>query len=88
MATNDHEDMHAGELETSILLHARPDVVQDGYQTADHLANDRRALLTQGMQFYTQSGVIGSPSQASAAKGKAALISLVESFAQCLANLT
>lgn len=30
-----HEDMHAGEIETSILLHSHPELVKDGYQTAD-----------------------------------------------------
>jgi creatinine amidohydrolase len=74
-------DMHAGELETSILLHARPDVVRPGHERADHLADDRRYLLTRGMQAYTESGVIGRPSLASAEKGRAVLASLVRSFA-------
>ena len=29
-----HEDMHAGELEASILLHSHPELVRDGYETA------------------------------------------------------
>jgi creatinine amidohydrolase len=74
-------DMHAGELETSILLHALPDVVRPGHERADHLADDRRYLLTRGMQAYTESGVIGRPSLASAEKGRAVLASLVRSFA-------
>src|SRR5262245_60217290 len=84
MTTNDHEDMHAGELETSILLHACPELVRHGYQEADHIANERPGLLTTGMQAYTTSGIIGRPSLAAAPKGKAALVSLVESFAACL----
>jgi creatinine amidohydrolase len=84
LATSNHEDMHAGELETSILLHAHPDLVRDGYQAADWVADDRRHLLTTGMGEYTQSGVIGRPSLASADKGKAVLASLVESFASVL----
>lgn len=44
-----HEDMHAGELETSILPHANPELARDGYQAADWVANDRRHLLTTGM---------------------------------------
>jgi creatinine amidohydrolase len=84
MTTNDHEDMHAGELETSILLHACPELVRHGYQEADHTANERPGLLTTGMQAYTTSGIIGRPSLATAPKGKAALASLVESFAACL----
>ena len=34
LATSNHEDMHAGELETSILLHVNPELVRDGYHTA------------------------------------------------------
>jgi creatinine amidohydrolase len=84
LASSSHEDMHAGELETSILLHANPELVRDGYQAADWVADDRRHLLTTGMSEYTQSGVIGRPSLASAEKGKALLASLVESFASVL----
>ncbi len=84
LATSNHEDMHAGELETSILLHAHPELVRDGYQAADWAVDDRRHLLTTGMGEYTQSGVIGRPSLASAEKGKALLASLVESFASVL----
>ena len=39
LATSNHEDMHAGELETSILLHAYPELVRDGYHQADSLAD-------------------------------------------------
>jgi creatinine amidohydrolase len=84
LATSNHEDMHAGELETSILLHAHPELVRDGYHQADWLADDRRHLLTAGMENYTQNGVIGRPSLASAEKGKAVLASLVENFAAVL----
>jgi creatinine amidohydrolase len=84
LSSSDHEDMHAGELETSILLHVHPELVRDGYQAADWVADDRRRLLTTGMGEYTQSGVIGRPSLASAEKGKALLASLAESFASVL----
>ena len=84
MATSDHEDMHAGELETSIVLYASPELVRDGWQHADWMADDRRDLLTTGMRAYTPSGVIGRPSEASAEKGKAALDSLTGSFARLL----
>jgi creatinine amidohydrolase len=84
LASSGHEDMHAGEIETSILLHAHPELVRDGYQAADWVANDRRNLLTMGMGEYTRSGVIGRPSLGSAEKGKAVLESLVESFAPVL----
>jgi creatinine amidohydrolase len=84
LATTDHEDMHAGELETSILLHSNPELVQDSYHSADWIADDRRHLLTAGMRKYTQNGVIGRPSLATAEKGKAVLSSLAESFAGVL----
>jgi creatinine amidohydrolase len=83
-ATTDHEDMHAGELETSILLHSNPELVADGYQTADCIVDDRRHLLTVGIQKYSGNGVIGRPSLASAEKGSAALNSLTKSFAGVL----
>lgn len=75
-----YDDMHAGELETSILLHAHPDLVRPGYERADHMAPDRRHLLTRGLGPYTTSGVIGRPSLASASKGELLLAGLVESF--------
>jgi creatinine amidohydrolase len=84
LVTSNREDMHAGELETSILLHANPELVRDGYQAADWVADDRRHLLTTGMGEYTRSGVIGRPSLASAEKGKALLASLADSFASVL----
>ncbi|XRQ13493.1 creatininase family protein [Actinomadura welshii] len=85
--TSNDGDMHAGELETSILLHAHPELVRAGYETADHLAGDRRHLLTAGMAAYTASGVIGRPSLADAGKGRDALRSLVAAFGDCLAAL-
>jgi creatinine amidohydrolase len=84
LVSSAHEDMHAGEIETSILLHAHLELVKDGYQAADWVADDRRHLLTTGMGEYTQSGVIGRPSLGSAEKGKAVLASLVASFAPVL----
>ncbi|QXJ20598.1 creatininase family protein [Actinomadura graeca] len=87
IATPAVSDMHAGELETSILLHARPELVREGYAGADHLADDRRHLLTAGMAPYTESGVVGRPSLASAGKGEGVLASLVGSFGDCLAVL-
>ena len=80
METNNHDDMHAGELETSILLHRFPEVVRDSYVDADHFAGDRSDLLVAGMAKYTTSGVIGKPSAATAEKGKAALKSFVSGF--------
>lgn len=83
-----HQDMHGGELETSILLHAAPAVVRSGIESDDHEADDRRHLLTHGMSAYTTSGVIGLPSLGTASKGKAIVEALVTSFAGYKAALS
>ncbi|CAL9373770.1 hypothetical protein SUDANB145_00924 [Streptomyces sp. enrichment culture] len=88
VATSLLTDMHAGEIETSVLLHAHPEYVRPGYETADFVADDRRHLLSLGMAAYTDSGVIGRPSLGSAAKGEALLASLTESFGAYFSLLT
>ena len=88
VATTDDADMHAGELETSILLHAHPDLVRPGYGSADHSSEDRRQFLTLGMGPYTSSGVLGRPSLASADKGREVLAALVTMFADHLSALS
>ncbi|WEB37930.1 creatininase family protein [Streptomyces yunnanensis] len=85
--TDAHSDMHAGELETSILLHVGPQLVRIGHESMDHVHEDRRHLLTLGMDAYTASGVIGRPSLASAEKGQRLLAGLTESFADHLSAL-
>jgi creatinine amidohydrolase len=87
LATDDHEDMHAGELELSILSAVLPAAVRDGASSLDHAADDRPFLLVDGMAAYTEHGVIGRPSEGTAAKGEAVLESLVESFADHLQAL-
>lgn len=87
MLTSVTEDMHAGELETSILLHAAPELVRPGFESSDHDAPSRPLLATVGMRGYTTSGVIGRPSLASPAKGRAVLDALSASFASHLAVL-
>ena len=87
VATSNHDDMHAGEAETSILLHRFPDVVRESHTTADHLAEDRRYLLTTGIRSYAPDGVIGRPSLASAQKGDDLLRSFSRVFKQHLAVL-
>lgn len=77
MTSTSHEDMHAGELEVSILLAAFPHAVRDGWDQNDHTADDRRHLGALGMSAYTKSGVIGRPSLATPEKGRAALDYLV-----------
>jgi creatinine amidohydrolase len=73
ITSSNHDDMHAGELETSVLLAAYPDYVRDGWNTTDHSAPDRRYLSTLGINAYTDTGVIGQPSRATKEKGLAAL---------------
>ncbi|RKN48409.1 creatininase family protein [Micromonospora endolithica] len=82
METSSHDDMHAGELETSLLLHVAPELIRAGNETADWTANHRPHLLTLGMAAYTTSGVIGRSSLGTAEKGKAALGSLTRSFGE------
>jgi creatinine amidohydrolase len=53
--------MHAGELEVSLLLHADPDPVDEGYRRGDWQADPRPHLLVTGMRGYTETGVIGRP---------------------------
>lgn len=72
-------DMHAGEIETSILLHAFPHVVRRE-AVADHAAPDRGQLAWRGMRHYTASGVIGFPSKATAPKGEALVAELVRAM--------
>ena len=88
LGTSAHTDMHAGELETSLLLHVWPEIVRPGYESADHVADDRPHLLVHGMRAYTASGVVGRPSLASGDKGKAILGSLTASFASHLRALS
>ncbi len=87
LETSIDTDMHAGEIETSLLLHAHPDLVRPGYAGADHVADDREHLLTRGLDAYTESGVVGRPSLASAEKGCDVLANLVVSFADTLSAL-
>ncbi|MDN5914569.1 MAG: creatininase family protein [Pseudonocardia sp.] len=80
LTTTGGSDMHAGELETSILLHAHPDLVRPHFEQADRIADERPHLLSRGLAEYTDSGVVGRPSLASARKGREVLASLVSSF--------
>ncbi|MGW2517527.1 creatininase family protein [Streptomyces sp. NPDC001617] len=88
VATSLLTDMHAGEIETSILLHTHPELLKPGYETSDFVADDRRHLLTLGMSGYTDSGVIGRPSLGSSEKGKELLASLADSFGAYFSLLT
>jgi creatinine amidohydrolase len=88
ISSTNHDYLHAGELETSILLSAYPAYVSDGWQSGDHAAPDRRYLTTLGTDAYTTTGVIGYPSQASAEKGKAVLEHLGEAAGSLITLIT
>lgn len=75
------EDMHGGELETSVLLHEYPELVREGRDQIDHDAPHRPDLLTLGMAGYTSNGIIGRPSAATAEKGATILDSVTRAFA-------
>jgi creatinine amidohydrolase len=65
------QDMHAGEIETSILLHLAPHLVKgDNLSALDHRCDLREWLLVLGFKAYAKDGVIGQPGAASAEKGK------------------
>jgi len=83
LTSSAHDDMHGGEVETSLLLHLCPEQVRESYKSADHVA-DRPHLLIHGMGAYTTSGIIGQPSLATAQKGAAVLTSLTAGFAATL----
>jgi creatinine amidohydrolase len=68
LATTVHDDMHAGELEVSLLLHMAPHLVGEQYSEADSPADDRPHLLVLGVDGYSTSGVIGRPSLGSPSK--------------------
>jgi creatinine amidohydrolase len=80
--TTNHQDMHAGEAETSILLAMSPELVREGWQDQDHEADDRSLLTLLGIASYTENGVIGRPSLANADKGRGLLDSLIAQLAE------
>lgn len=84
MITTVSEDMHGGEWETSILLHTMPELVRSTYTENDHHATSRPHLLITGLRGYANKGIVGKPSVATAEKGKIALESLTDRFADVL----
>ncbi len=77
--TSVHDDMHAGEYETSVLLHCCPQLVRME-EAADELA-ERPLLAVRGLAAYSRSGTVGRPTRATARKGEAALAAMVEAMA-------
>ncbi|GIF09163.1 creatininase family protein [Actinoplanes siamensis] len=87
LTSDGHADMHAGELEVSLLRHVAPELLREGVETSDHLAGNRKLLLVNGMAAYTRTGVIGMPSAGTAEKGRMVLDSLVSTFKEHLSAL-
>ncbi|MGZ6801034.1 MAG: creatininase family protein [Mycobacteriaceae bacterium] len=88
METTVSEDMHAGELETSLLLAGHAGVVRPDYLEEDNFANPRPDLLTLGIGEYAPAGVVGRPSVATPQKGKKAVEVLIDRFGRYLDVLT
>ena len=75
LSSTSSQDMHAGEGETSIILHLLPDAVRP--EKVMDVDCPKRALLeTLGMKSYTDTGTIGFPIRATAEK-VAALFSVL-----------
>jgi creatinine amidohydrolase len=86
--TTTSDDMHAGEAETSFLLHVAPRLVDSAWADADWEAPSPRPLLTLlGIAGYSPTGVIGTPSHASANKGRRLLDALTAGFDRPLKEL-
>lgn len=86
LTTSNHEDMHGGELETSIVLHMAPELVRDGAE--DWVAPERTHLHQIGVAGYSKSGIIGRPSLASAERGRLVLEELAGLLEPHLEHLT
>jgi creatinine amidohydrolase len=79
----DAADPHANEAETSMLLHITPDLVQ-GDRVVDEVDRTEGRVFTYPMPAVTVSGVVGRPSEASAAAGDALFSAIVDGIADLL----
>ncbi len=73
-------DMHAGEEETSIIMHLYPEAVRID-KIVDIDCPHRPLLEVLGMNAYTKTGAIGFPSKATAEKGEKLLSFLTDEIA-------
>ena len=76
------QDMHAGEGETSILLHLFQEQAVHLVKAEDVEAPDRPLLEVLGMHAYTHTGTIGYPTRASKEKGEILFNELVRQIDQ------
>jgi creatinine amidohydrolase len=81
--TEDAPDFHANEAETSMLLHLADSLVQLD-RAVDEADRTVDRVLSYPMPAVTASGVVGTPSTASAARGADLLEQLVEALADLL----
>lgn len=79
-------DMHAGEGETSLIMHLMPKAVKEDKRSDCDVPN-RPLLETVGMKPYTESGTIGFPTRATAEKGRLLLQSLTDQIASTLEGI-
>lgn len=73
---SDAGDLHAGRMETSLMLHLAPDLVARGLAVAGPTP-PLRDLIRHGVRPLSPSGVLGDPAGASAAEGAELLRTLV-----------
>jgi creatinine amidohydrolase len=83
--TEDAPDFHANEAETSMLLHLAEDQVRPE-RAVDEPDRTVGRVLSYPMPAVTSSGVVGTPSTASAARGAELVERLVEALADLLAR--
>lgn len=91
----EHHDDHAGEMETSFMLHVRPDLVDleradDGQAKESRFEAVREGWvgLTRPWDRLTTNTGVGNPHQATAEKGKKFLDILVDRLARFLVELS
>jgi mycofactocin precursor peptide peptidase len=77
---SDAGDLHAGRMETSLMLHLAPDLVAPGLAVAGPTP-PLRDLIRRGVRPLSPSGVLGDPAGATAAEGAAVLRGFVAELA-------
>lgn len=76
-----HADAHAGKSETSLLLHISPDLVRSDRVAVGNVAPIGElmgALRSDGVAAVSPNGILGDPTEASAAAGRALFESMVD----------
>lgn len=81
--TEDAPDFHANEAETSMLLHLAESHVRS-QRTVDEPDRTVGRVLSYPMPAVTRSGVVGTPTTASAARGAELIEQLIEALAELL----